>query len=160
MAGKVDVKQGFHNQHWPYNAMFSLKQQTDTSFLWFMCREQKEQLQKLKEFKPDISTQDSPRSQNTGTRPGAFQVNIEVKISRQCNVLMVIAIRVYFRSFPCSDDQTFLWNYLPSSPYNFICLLLRQSNFVFSLDFPEPVLVIQFTVSSKHGPQETVAHEI
>ncbi|XP_009472796.1 PREDICTED: YLP motif-containing protein 1 [Nipponia nippon] len=38
-----------------------------------MLREQKEQLQKLKEFKPDISTQDSPRSQNTTTRPGAFQ---------------------------------------------------------------------------------------
>ncbi|NXS53216.1 YLPM1 protein, partial [Brachypteracias leptosomus] len=34
-----------------------------------MLREQKEQLQKLKEFKPDISTQDSPRSQNTSTRP-------------------------------------------------------------------------------------------
>ncbi|NXL83963.1 YLPM1 protein, partial [Alectura lathami] len=34
-----------------------------------MLREQKEQMQKLKEFKPDISTQDSPRSQNTGTRP-------------------------------------------------------------------------------------------
>nr|XP_041572732.1 YLP motif-containing protein 1 isoform X3 [Taeniopygia guttata] len=38
-----------------------------------MLREQKEQLQKLKEFKPDISTQDSPRLQNTSTRPGAFQ---------------------------------------------------------------------------------------
>ncbi|OPJ83227.1 YLP motif-containing protein 1 isoform C [Patagioenas fasciata monilis] len=38
-----------------------------------MLREQKEQLQKLKEFKPDISTQDTPRSQNTSTRPGAFQ---------------------------------------------------------------------------------------
>ncbi|KFQ74462.1 YLP motif-containing protein 1, partial [Phoenicopterus ruber ruber] len=36
-----------------------------------MLREQKEQLQKLKEFKPDISTQDSPRSQNTSTRPEA-----------------------------------------------------------------------------------------
>ncbi|NXW42636.1 YLPM1 protein, partial [Nyctiprogne leucopyga] len=34
-----------------------------------MLREQKEQLQKLKEFKPDISTQDSSRSQNTSTRP-------------------------------------------------------------------------------------------
>ncbi|XP_069714633.1 YLP motif-containing protein 1 isoform X2 [Phaenicophaeus curvirostris] len=38
-----------------------------------MLREQKEQLQKLKEFKPDISTQDSSRSQTTSTRPGAFQ---------------------------------------------------------------------------------------
>ncbi|XP_015720611.2 YLP motif-containing protein 1 isoform X3 [Coturnix japonica] len=43
-----------------------------------MLREQKEQLQKLKEFKPDISTQDSPRPQNTGTRPGAFQVSSQL----------------------------------------------------------------------------------
>ncbi|XP_041572731.2 YLP motif-containing protein 1 isoform X2 [Taeniopygia guttata] len=43
-----------------------------------MLREQKEQLQKLKEFKPDISTQDSPRLQNTSTRPGAFQVSSQL----------------------------------------------------------------------------------
>jgi len=76
-----------------------------------MCREQKEQLQKLKEFKPDLSTQDSPRSQNTSTRPGAFQV----KSSCVNNVLVAITINVYVRSVLRCDAQTSLWNASPAA---------------------------------------------
>lgn len=75
-----------------------------------MCREQKEQLQKLKEFKPDISTQDSPRSQNTGTRPGAFQVNS----SYINNMLVVITIYVYVEPVLHTDGQISLWNASPA----------------------------------------------
>lgn len=95
-----------------------------------MCREQKEQLQKLKEFKPDISTQDSPRSQNTSTRPGAFQVNS----SYTDNVLVVVPIYVCWTS---SDGHIFLWSY----PYNLSYLLLRQNNFLVSLNFPKHFLL-------------------